>query len=70
MIFTGFYGMVEWREFGIINYSKFCQGSVVFPFTKSEIMSLEFFDTTQKNGGDFHHPISNSVVTTCCVLPR
>ena len=35
MISTGFSGMVECREFGIITFSNFFQGSVVFPFTKS-----------------------------------
>ena len=52
------------------NLSKMCQGSVVFPFTKLEMMSLAVYNTTQKNCGGFHHPICNAVVTTSSVSPR
>ena len=70
MISNGFSGMVECREFGIIILSNLCQGSVVFPFTKLEMISLAVSDTAQKNGGDFHHPICNAVGATSSVLPR
>ena len=70
MISTGFSGMVECREFGIITFSNFFQGSVVFPFTKSEMIYLAVSDHAQKNGGYLHHPICNAVGTTSSVLPR
>ena len=69
MIPIGFSGMVECREFGIIIFSNLCQGSVVFPFTKLEMMSLEVYYPAQKNGGDLHHPICNVVGTTSYVSP-
>ena len=70
MTSTGFYGMVECREFGIITFSKLCQGSVVFPFNKSEMMFLAVSDPAQKNGGNSHHSIFNAVGTTSSVPPR
>ena len=42
----------------------------MFPFTKSEIISLAVSDPSQKNCGDSHHPICNPVGNTSSVSPR
>ena len=45
-----FYGMVGCRDVGIMIASKNFQGSVVFYFTRSDIMSLAVSDPAQKKG--------------------
>ena len=70
IISTGFSGMVGCREFGIITASSLCQGSVVFPFAGSEMMSLAVSDPAHKHGVDPHRPLYKSVGTTSSVLPR
>ena len=70
MISTGFSGMVGCREVGIITASNLFQASVVFFFTRSDMMSLAVSDPAHKKCGDFHHTICNAVGTTSYVLPR
>ena len=45
-----FSGMAGCSDVGIMNASNFFQGSVVFYFTRSDIMSLAVSDPAQKKG--------------------
>ena len=70
MISTGLSGMVGCRDVGIVTTSNLCQGSVVFSFTISDILSLAISYPAHKKVGDLYHPICNDFGATSSISSR